>query len=62
LADNIDGQAGRTIDRTLLEMKLQDVGGDKAASPSDGAATESAPPASEKQAPSANSAGAEGQP
>jgi predicted negative regulator of RcsB-dependent stress response len=62
LADNIDGQADRTIDRTLLEMKLQDVGGDKAASPSDGAATESAPPASEKQAPSANSAGAEGQP
>ena len=31
LAANIDPQADRAIDRTLLEMKLQDVGGDKAA-------------------------------
>lgn len=31
LADNIDGKADRMIDRTLLEMKLQDVGGDKPA-------------------------------
>jgi predicted negative regulator of RcsB-dependent stress response len=29
LADNIDGRADRMTDRTLLEMKLQDVGGDK---------------------------------
>lgn len=31
LADNIDGPANAMIDRTILEMKLQDVGGDKAA-------------------------------
>jgi predicted negative regulator of RcsB-dependent stress response len=31
LAANIDGQADRRVDRTLLEMKLQDVGGDKKA-------------------------------
>lgn len=32
LADNIGEQAGRMmVDRTLLEMKLQDVGGDKSA-------------------------------
>jgi len=31
LADNIDGPANPAIDRNLLEMKLQDVGGDKAA-------------------------------
>lgn len=30
LADNIDARADRTIDRNVLEMKLQDVGGDKA--------------------------------
>jgi predicted negative regulator of RcsB-dependent stress response len=41
LADNIDGKADRTIDRTVLEMKLQDVGGDKA----EAAAAESTPPA-----------------
>lgn len=29
LADNVDAKADRTIDRNLLEMKLQDVGGDK---------------------------------
>lgn len=29
LADNIEGQADRTLDRSMLEMKLQDVGGDK---------------------------------
>jgi predicted negative regulator of RcsB-dependent stress response len=29
LADNIDGRADRTLDRSMLEMKLQDVGGDK---------------------------------
>ncbi|HEY0939458.1 MAG TPA: tetratricopeptide repeat protein [Steroidobacter sp.] len=40
LAANIDATAGRTIDRTLLEMKLQDVGGDKAATAS---ATKPAP-------------------
>jgi predicted negative regulator of RcsB-dependent stress response len=60
LAENIDGAADRMIDRNVLEMKLQDVGGDKAASTADGAATESTPPASEK--PSENKAGAEGQP
>lgn len=58
LADNIDGKANRMVDRTLLEMKLQDVGGDK----QEAAATESTPPASEKQAPSEKKAGAEGQP
>jgi predicted negative regulator of RcsB-dependent stress response len=52
LADNIDGQADRTIDRTVLEMKLQDVGGDKAE-----AAAESTPPAAATQP-----AKAEGQP
>jgi predicted negative regulator of RcsB-dependent stress response len=31
LAANIDPRADRAIDRTLLEMKLQDVGGDKKA-------------------------------
>lgn len=42
LADNIDSRADRMIDRTVLEMKLQDVGGDKA----EGTAAEStAPPA-----------------
>lgn len=49
LADNIDGKADRTIDRNLLEMKLQDVGGDK----TEAAA---APPSPTKPAP------AEGQP
>ena len=29
LTDNMDPKAARAIDRTLLEMKLQDVGGDK---------------------------------
>lgn len=29
LADNIGGKADRTLDRSMLEMKLQDVGGDK---------------------------------
>ena len=59
LADNIDGAADRMIDRTLLEMKLQDVGGDKA----EGAASESTPPAdATKPASSTNGAGAEGQP
>jgi predicted negative regulator of RcsB-dependent stress response len=53
LADNIDGKADRTIDRTVLEMKLQDVGGDKA----DGAAETSTPPAKAPQP-----AKAEGQP
>jgi predicted negative regulator of RcsB-dependent stress response len=64
LADNIDGAADRRIDRTVLEMKLQDVGGDKAASTSsEGAASESSsPPASGEQPPSANGSGAEGQP
>jgi predicted negative regulator of RcsB-dependent stress response len=58
LADNIDGRADRMIDRTVLEMKLQDVGGDKAGSTtSEAAATESTPPASEQQP-----AKAEGQP
>jgi predicted negative regulator of RcsB-dependent stress response len=49
LADNVDAKADRTIDRNLLEMKLQDVGGDK---------TEAAetPPPTTKPAP------AEGQP
>lgn len=58
LADNIDDKADRTIDRTVLEMKLQDVGGDKA----EGAATESTAPASKQSAPSANKSAAEGQP
>lgn len=40
LADNIDAPSGRMIDRSLLEMKLQDVGGDKSAAT---AATEPAP-------------------
>lgn len=40
LADNIDVPAARMIDRTLLEMKLQDVGGAKSAAAS---ATEPAP-------------------
>lgn len=31
LADNVDAKADRTIDRTMLEMKLQDVGGGKSA-------------------------------
>jgi predicted negative regulator of RcsB-dependent stress response len=58
LADNIDGKADRTIDRTVLEMKLQDVGGDKADSTtSEGAATEATPPAAATQP-----AKAEGQP
>jgi len=38
LADNIDGKADRSVDRSMLEMKLQDVGGDKtapASSPAD---------------------------
>nr|WP_298716303.1 tetratricopeptide repeat protein [uncultured Steroidobacter sp.] len=35
LTDNIDARADRAIDRTLLEMKLQDVGGDKQAAPSE---------------------------
>jgi predicted negative regulator of RcsB-dependent stress response len=41
LADNIDAPADRGIDRTLLEMKLQDVGGDNkaAASPTEPAPT-----------------------
>ncbi len=45
LADNIDATAGRMIDRTLLEMKLQDVGGDKsaAASPTEPAPAEGQP-------------------
>src|SRR5690606_27946580 len=45
LADNIDGSAGRMVDRTLLEMKLQDVGGDKsaAASPTEPAPAEGQP-------------------
>lgn len=58
LADNIDGKADRTIDRTLLEMKLQDVGGDKA----EAAAVESTPPAKATEPPSTDKAGAEGQP
>jgi predicted negative regulator of RcsB-dependent stress response len=54
LADNIDGKPDRMIDRTMLEMKLQDVGGDK---------TEAAPPAP-VPAPAASTkpAPAEGQP
>lgn len=54
LADNIDGQANRMIDRNLLEMKLQDVGGDKA----EAAASESSTPPASTTAP----AKAEGQP
>jgi predicted negative regulator of RcsB-dependent stress response len=42
LADNIDGKADRMIDRTVLEMKLQDVGGDK---PEAAASETSTPPA-----------------
>ncbi len=57
LADNIDGAGGRMIDRTLLEMKLQDVGGDKAET----AASESAP-TEKSQPPSTKGSGAEGQP
>jgi predicted negative regulator of RcsB-dependent stress response len=53
LADNIDGKADRTIDRTVLEMKLQDVGGDK----TEAAASESTPPAAANKP-----AKAEGQP
>jgi predicted negative regulator of RcsB-dependent stress response len=33
LADNIDAKADRTVDRTMLEMKLQGVGGDKTEAP-----------------------------
>lgn len=51
LADNIDAKADRTIDRNLLEMKLQDVGGDKTE-----AAEATTPPSPTKPAP------AEGQP
>jgi predicted negative regulator of RcsB-dependent stress response len=40
LTDNIDAPADRMIDRSLLEMKLQDVGGDKKPA---AAATEPAP-------------------
>jgi predicted negative regulator of RcsB-dependent stress response len=54
LADNIDGKADRTIDRTVLEMKLQDVGGDKAEAP----ASDSSTPAADATQP----AKAEGQP
>lgn len=54
LADNIDGKADRTIDRTVLEMKLQDVGGDKA----EAAASDSSTPAADATKP----AKAEGQP
>ena len=54
LADNIDGKADRTIDRTVLEMKLQDVGGDKA----EAAASESSTPPADATKP----AKAEGQP
>jgi predicted negative regulator of RcsB-dependent stress response len=43
LADNIDGKADRTIDRSMLEMKLQDVGGDKTAAPAPSASSESSP-------------------
>lgn len=43
LADNIDGRADRMTDRTVLEMKLQDVGGDKKSA--DAPATEPAPKA-----------------
>lgn len=35
LTANIDGPADRMIDRSLLEMKLQDVGGDKSAATSE---------------------------
>lgn len=44
LTDNIDARADRAIDRNLLEMKLQDVGGDKKA-----ATTETKPAAAEGQ-------------
>ena len=58
LADNIEGKADRTIDRTVLEMKLQDVGGDKVSDTTpDGAAESSTPPAKATQP-----AKAEGQP
>jgi predicted negative regulator of RcsB-dependent stress response len=57
LADNIDGKADRTIDRTLLEMKLQDVGGDKAE-----AASDSSTPAADATQPPSPNKGAEGQP
>lgn len=43
LADNIDGKADRTVDRTLLEMKLQDVGGDKTEAPATLPSTDPAP-------------------
>ena len=47
LADNIDGQADRMIDRTILEMKLQDVGGGKnqAAAPETSTKAEGSAPA-----------------
>lgn len=55
LADNIDGKADRSVDKTLLEMKLQDVGGDK----TEAAASDAkAPPAADATKP----AKAEGQP
>jgi predicted negative regulator of RcsB-dependent stress response len=43
LADNIDGQADRTLDRSMLEMKLQDVGGDKTETAAPSAAPASPP-------------------
>jgi predicted negative regulator of RcsB-dependent stress response len=49
LADNVDAKADRTIDRNLLEMKLQDVGGDKTQ-------------AAEPTPPTTKPASAEGQP
>jgi predicted negative regulator of RcsB-dependent stress response len=48
LADNIDGPPDRSVDKTLLEMKLQDVGGDKVEAAASDAKTPSAdatPPA-----------------
>lgn len=43
LADNIDARADRMIDRNLLEMKLQDVGGDKKAAATETKASETQP-------------------
>jgi predicted negative regulator of RcsB-dependent stress response len=54
LTANIDVRADRAVDRTLLEMKLQDVGGDKKAPASEN------PP--ETQVQTKPAAGAEGQP
>lgn len=52
LAENIDGQTNRTIDRNVLEMKLQDVGGDKSAdAATEAAASESSTPPAEASKP-----------